>query len=196
MLLDFSSSIEAVKLNVLPRLFFLFLSLPARIAESQFIAWDKQLSRFIWAGARPKAKGLAVPNLRESTIMLYPVYWCSSDYQARWKHIELNVDQSHPQARLGGAEHTKLKGENSIAEDSLNIWYEIVRKYNLEGEIKLLVWLSHTPGFGPGARDNASASYVLYERVRDIFMTQRLGKDCQQETVEWWKCLPVHINKH
>lgn len=63
--LDFSSRIEAVKMKVLPRLLYLFLSLPVRIPDSQFSMWDKQLSRFIWAGARPRVrfKTLQIDNM-------------------------------------------------------------------------------------------------------------------------------------
>ena len=40
--------------------------------------------------------------------MTYEVYWCSPEYQDKWKHIELNTDQSHPQTRLN--ENDYLKG--------------------------------------------------------------------------------------
>lgn len=43
-------------MNVLPRLLYLFLSLPVRIPDSQFTTWEKQISWFIWAGARPRVK--------------------------------------------------------------------------------------------------------------------------------------------
>lgn len=167
LILDFSSRIEVVKMNVLPRLLYLFLSLPVRIPDPQFTAWDKQISRFIWAGARPRVKfktlqidkehgGLALPNLKEyyyAAQLRYIVYWCSPEYQARWKHIELNLGQSQPQARLGGKEYTDLKGENYIIEESLKIWKEVVKKYKLAGDSKLLIWPSRTPRFRPGEMD-------------------------------------------
>lgn len=40
--LDFSLRIEAVKMNLLPRLLYFFLSLPVKIPDSQFLMWDKQ----------------------------------------------------------------------------------------------------------------------------------------------------------
>lgn len=167
--LDFSSRIEAVKMNLMPRLLCLFLSLPGRILDSQFSKWDKQLSRFIWAGTRPRVRfatlqtdknhgGLAVPNLRQycyATQMRYFVYWCFPEYHAKWKHIELNIDNSQPQTRLGTEEYTDQKGENIIIEDSLKNWYEILKKYKLEvlEDSKLLIWPSQTSHFSPGEID-------------------------------------------
>lgn len=86
--------------------------------------------------------------------MRYIIYWCSSEYQARWKHIELNLGQIQPQARLGGKEYTDQKGETSILEESLKIWNEIVKEYKLEGDSKLLIWPSQTSRFGVGEMDN------------------------------------------
>ncbi len=76
LILDFSSRIELVKMNLLPRLLYLFSSLPVRVPQSQFEVWDKLISRFIWAGARPRIKlrtlqidkengGIALPKFKE-----------------------------------------------------------------------------------------------------------------------------------
>lgn len=54
LILDFSLRIEVIKMNVLPST--IFLSLPVRIPESQFSSWNKLISRFIWAGAKPWIK--------------------------------------------------------------------------------------------------------------------------------------------
>ena len=73
--LDIGSRIETIKMNVLPRLLYLFQSLPIEIPEKQFRLWDKIIPRFIWNGHRPRIKfetlligkdkgGLALTNLK------------------------------------------------------------------------------------------------------------------------------------
>ena len=51
--LDFSSGIAIVKMNILPRLLYLFQSLHISVPQSQFMEWDKWISRFIFGGKRP-----------------------------------------------------------------------------------------------------------------------------------------------
>jgi len=48
--------------------------------------------------------------------------------------MELNPDQSHPQANLGRKEYKAQKGGNYIFENTFEIMYEIVKKYKLEGD--------------------------------------------------------------
>lgn len=54
--LDLSSRVEIIKMNLLPRLLYLFQSLPVDIPDKQFRIWDKIISRFIWNGKRPRVK--------------------------------------------------------------------------------------------------------------------------------------------
>jgi len=75
-------------------------------------------------------------------------YIVSPECQAKWKHIELNTDQSQPQTRL--SEYDYPKGGNNIVEETLIIWKEIAKKYKLEGDSKLLMWPSQASKFGPG----------------------------------------------
>lgn len=74
--MEFSSRMEVVKMNIVPRLLYLFQALPVMIPKNQFRAWDKTISRFVWEGKKPRIKyitlqqakdkgGLALPNLLE-----------------------------------------------------------------------------------------------------------------------------------
>lgn len=169
LILDFSSRIEAIKMNVLPRLLYVFLSLPITIPESQFSAWNKSISRFIWAGAKPRIKlttlqldkergGLALPDLKQyyyAAQMRDIVYWCSPDYQAKWKSIEFNLDKVPPPAKLGWKEYKVHKEDSIILGNTLKIWFEIVKKNKMEGDSKLLIWPSQLFNLGLSESEHA-----------------------------------------
>lgn len=54
--LSMSSRVESVKMNILPRLLYLFQSLPVNIPMQQFVEWDKLFSRFICQGRKPRIR--------------------------------------------------------------------------------------------------------------------------------------------
>ena len=67
---------ESIKMNILPRILFLFQALPVEISKMQFHDWDKIISRFIWQGKKPRVRfktlqlpkkegGMGVPHLRD-----------------------------------------------------------------------------------------------------------------------------------
>lgn len=55
-LLDLANRIIVIKTNILPRLLYLFQSLPIHIPEYQFREWDKVISRFIWNGKAQRVR--------------------------------------------------------------------------------------------------------------------------------------------
>ena len=54
--LSLSSRVNAVKMNILPRLLYIFRTLPVEINDNQFREWDKWISRFIWQGKKPRIR--------------------------------------------------------------------------------------------------------------------------------------------
>uniref|UniRef100_A0A669DS28 Reverse transcriptase domain-containing protein n=1 Tax=Oreochromis niloticus TaxID=8128 RepID=A0A669DS28_ORENI len=101
--LDMSNRIEIIKMNVLPRILYLFQSLPLEIPQKQFDEWDRWISRFIWNSRRPRVQyktlqlkkekgGRALPCLQDYyyAAQLKPlVNWCSPNYEAKWKTMEI-----------------------------------------------------------------------------------------------------------
>ena len=82
--------IDIIKMNILPRLLFLFQSIPIEIPPKQFIEWKRMFSGFIWKGLKPRVRygtlqlskekgGLSLPNVEnyyKSAQLRYLIYWC------------------------------------------------------------------------------------------------------------------------
>uniref|UniRef100_A0A669E9I5 Reverse transcriptase zinc-binding domain-containing protein n=1 Tax=Oreochromis niloticus TaxID=8128 RepID=A0A669E9I5_ORENI len=172
--MDLSSRIEAIKMSVLPRLLYLFTSLPVHIPDAQFVRWDKLVSRFIWKGVKPRIRfktlqlrkekgGLALPNFKEyfyAAQLRYIVYWCSPDYTSKWKRIEINYCSScDPQARLG-EETIQPTNVNLITEFTIKLWWIIVKKYRIIEDCKLLIWPAYSQKFQSGQWDSTFLRWV------------------------------------
>ncbi len=107
-------------MSILPRLLYLFQSLPIEVPEKQFRTWDKIISRFIWNGQKPRITfeilqigkdkgGMALPNLKEyfHAAQIRPVIcWCDKYYVAKWKMLELLVQGREIQSFIGDKEET------------------------------------------------------------------------------------------
>lgn len=168
-ILDFSSRIEVIKTNFLPRLLYLFQSLPVIIPKKQFMEWNRWISRFIWGGKKPRIRyktlqlpkdkgGLALPSLEEYfyAAQIRPlVCWCNNEYFSRWKSIE--IEQTDAEARNLIA-HKGLLGKlgnqlDAITKNTIEIWNTVIERYKLEKEIKILSWFAFDDRFIPGVND-------------------------------------------
>ena len=87
--MDFETRIEVIKIYLVPRLLYLFQSIPQMIPETQLRHWDKLVSRFIWAGKKlrvryktlelPKEEGgLSLPNLKQCSSKVPGFYMLPS----------------------------------------------------------------------------------------------------------------------
>lgn len=97
-----SSRVESIQMNILPRLLYLFQTLPIVITQNQFDEWDKMLSRYIWQSKRPRVHlktvqltkekgGWGLTSLRDYYFvaqMRAMLCWCNPSYNAQWKSIE------------------------------------------------------------------------------------------------------------
>lgn len=86
--------------------------------------------------------------------------WCSPDYCAKWKQVELTQNRYPPQARLGDKQHRHQDDDNFTVTETLKAWTDIVRRYKLEGDCMLLLWPSQTSLFKPGLTDKAFTKWI------------------------------------
>ena len=164
--LNFGPRVESVKMVILPRLLYLFQSLPLDISDQQFQEWDKHISRFIWQGRRPRIRyqtlqlaknkgGVALPCLKDyyTAAQLRPlICWCNPEYCARWKEIESAISDEFPiQAAIGDKRllnNLKELGNPWICL-SLKMWNKVIAQNNLKDAVKVLRWCAFDPDFLP-----------------------------------------------
>ena len=106
--------VEAVKMNLLPRLLFPLQSLPVRIPTLAFNMLDKLISRFIWQNKRPRVQlktltlqknrgGLSLPNTKYyfwAAQLTAVVAWINNDTETGWVNLEQNSLPAIPLSAL------------------------------------------------------------------------------------------------
>ena len=87
--------ISTIKMNVLPKMLFLFQTLPILANEKIFKLWQKDISKFIWQGKKPRIKfkllqdakergGLGLPDFKlysEACCFLWIREWLTLENQ-------------------------------------------------------------------------------------------------------------------
>lgn len=171
--LGLNDRVNVIKMNILPRLLYVFQSLPVNVPKHQFSKWDKCISRFLWEGKRPRVRyttlqiskdkgGLALPNLREyfhAAQLRHLIFWCNEGYVARWKDIEVTTPKSPLQTYIGETEiSTYEQNENDtnpVVLFTLDVWYSTVKRLKIGKEIGLLKWIAFDDRFIPGKYDSS-----------------------------------------
>ena len=57
--------ISVIKMNVLPRMLFLFQTIPIITADAIFKQWQRDISNFIWQGKKPRIKFKSLQDAKE-----------------------------------------------------------------------------------------------------------------------------------
>ena len=174
--MDLTDRINVVKMNIQPRLLYLYQSLPIQVPQTQFTKWDKLISRFIWEGKRPRVRfttlqlprfrgGLALPNLRDYFIaaQVRPLLnWCCTNFVAHWKDIEINNYKFPIQTFIGERElPLQVREEmDPITSFTLDIWHSVVKQLKLDDGLSLLKWIAYDNHFTPGSIDMTYRHWV------------------------------------
>lgn len=174
--MDLTDRINAIKMNIQPRLLYLYQSLPIQIPQAQFTKWEKLISRFIWEGKRPRVRfstlqlpkgvgGLALSNLKDYfyAAQIRPLLnWCSTNVVARWKDIEIFDCDFPVQAYIGESEIPPQVRDDidPITSFTLDIWHSVAKRLKFDEGMGLLKWIAFDKEFTPGTIDMTYRKWV------------------------------------
>lgn len=159
--------VESVRMNILPRLLYLFQMLPVEIPQSTFDKLDKLITHFIWQKKRPRIRlktlqlskldgGLGLPNLKYYfwAAQLKPLkVWIQNDTQTRWLNIEQSICPE-PMQILPFLD-TPIKELTDWTKITLKIWKKIQSAFGLPKTISSLASIGFMKTFTPNNLDTA-----------------------------------------
>ena len=190
--LSLVARVNLVKMNILPKLSYLFQCIPVFLPQSFFIKLDKSISEFIWNGKVPRLRkellqrpktlgGLALPNLRFyywASILRVIQLWISLEgtpVPAAWLRMEMF--SANP-ASLTALIHAPLSFSpspfcnNILVKSTFKIWKQFRRYFGLQS-FSFLAPLSANPVFLPSLIDGAFSlwSDCGIKAFRDMYIS-------------------------
>lgn len=200
--MSIASRVEVIKINVLPRLLYLFQNLPVEIQKNSFIEWDRFISRYVWQGKKPRIKfrtlqlpkgkgGIALPCLKsyyQAAQIKTLINLCNPAYSAKWKEIETNMTQRVPiQALIGDEKLSQQCSDdiNQFLKLSLKVWFEVVSKNNLSHCCKLLRWIGFDTEFIPNKRDSRFKNWAQGPQMIWELVENNRSKSFQEVKDRW-----------
>uniref|UniRef100_A0A8C5M4L4 Reverse transcriptase domain-containing protein n=1 Tax=Leptobrachium leishanense TaxID=445787 RepID=A0A8C5M4L4_9ANUR len=161
--LSWMGRISVIKMNFLPRLLYLFHTIPIIISLTFHKEIRTLFSSFIWPKTRPRLKydtlsktkmcgGLALPDTRlyyHSTHLNRVVDWMTGSPEQRWIDLE-DAQIGRPVQTLPWlpwkAIRSLTKGTSPVS-STLVIWHKVRTKYALSTYPSPLLPISHNPDF-------------------------------------------------
>lgn len=184
--LSLSGRIECIRMNVLPKLLFLFQALPLVLPNKTFTTLDRHISRFIWQGKKPRVRykllqlpksqgGWGLPNLKKywwACQLRALIVWMVDKTDTRWLEIEKNSCSS---IQLSEIPFTSSKDiDDSLSrwsKTTLKAWREVQKSYNLPVTSGLSS-IAHLRDFIPLKLDSG---YKKWKHLNLNFVHQLLG---------------------
>lgn len=137
--------INVVKMNVLPKLLFLFQWLPIFLSKSFFTSIDSTISHFLWNGKTPRVRlkvlqsckfngGLSLPNFRVyywATNISKTIFWLEL-VNIPWCQLEIqSCPSSSLLAILAGVTSVNPSGftNNPVVISTLKIWFQFRKHF-------------------------------------------------------------------
>lgn len=164
----------------------------------QFNEWDKWISRFIWAGKRPRIQfktlqlakekgGRSLPCLSDyyKAAQLRPLACCCNpNYTAKWKDLEISQLDIPLQSILGSKTLYELHsdGLNQWSKTCLRIWFKECKSLPaLERQSRLLRWVAFDPEFKPSRIDERFKHWFSRGITAYCLITSNGGLDSFQK---------------
>uniref|UniRef100_A0A8C5MFE8 Uncharacterized protein n=1 Tax=Leptobrachium leishanense TaxID=445787 RepID=A0A8C5MFE8_9ANUR len=165
-MLSWTGRINLLKMNVLPRLLFLFQAFPILLPAALFRSLRSLFTRFIWPTRSSRLQyrtlalskqsgGLALPHMKwyyYASHLTHIVDWMSYDSGQRWQDLETALS-SVPLWAVPWIQNRLLRhrvvSDTSVSA-SLVLWHSIRSKFALSSAPSPLLPLIHNPDF-PGA---------------------------------------------
>lgn len=165
------NKIDIVKMNLLPRLLYLFQALSIHIPSKQFCDWNRIISNFIWGKQKPRIKlqtlqlqkeegGLALPcfeNYYKAAQIRVIMSWCDPKCEAKWKKIDQSFFDTPLQSLLG--DKTLLKHHLNSQKlppwilGPIEVWLKILKNSDTERSARHLRWPAYDSEFLPSRTD-------------------------------------------
>uniref|UniRef100_A0A8C5R0F1 Reverse transcriptase domain-containing protein n=1 Tax=Leptobrachium leishanense TaxID=445787 RepID=A0A8C5R0F1_9ANUR len=159
--------LNSIKMNVLPRLLYLFQSLPIHVPPNALKDMQQRIDKFVWSGRRPRiarrlmyipktSGGLALPNLKlylSAALLTQIAEWHLPIAQKRW--VDIENDMMLPDLLpffmwLPKSARKDQRLRCPLVSHSLHTWDTLSRKFSLTAEISPLLPLYRNPWFLPG----------------------------------------------
>ena len=108
---------------------------------------------------------MGLPKLKEYyyAAQLRPVYcWCRSEFRAKWKDIEREVNQIPIQHFIGDNKlYKELKNKmDRTTVHTLGLWFKILKVYKIQNDINILKWVAHDRNSKPALYDPGFKHWV------------------------------------
>ena len=181
--------VNVVKMNVLPKLIYLFQSIPLSCPTSLFISLNKIISTFLWSQKRARISlkalqaplnkgGLNLPNFRLYYLACQSrVVWCWLNSERMttpaWVKLETNIIHPTPIQVIPYIDIQNLKviTKNQIIHHTFACWKEFVTTLGAQKSLLMSMPLWNNPCVPKVIRDGIGENWRIngIEKIRDLY---------------------------
>uniref|UniRef100_A0A8C5N274 Reverse transcriptase zinc-binding domain-containing protein n=1 Tax=Leptobrachium leishanense TaxID=445787 RepID=A0A8C5N274_9ANUR len=176
--------VAVLKMNLLPRLLYLFHTLPIAIPSSFFLMLRKEFLSFVWPKGRPRVGmavlcrpktrgGLALPDMKQyytACHLLRIIDWSASNSDKRWLDLERTLS-AYPLWAVPWFPPVAPQGApsdpNPVAV-TLRLWHKCKSTHGLSTALSPLLPLCHNPKLQAGVLPSLCIRLARSRRLRAL----------------------------